>query len=210
MKIWLKKNWFQLIQTLGIITAFCFSLLANNIADKNLSLTYQFLPLQTSNVILKEAGVSISPEDDRDVIRSGITNIGRVRAENVCYSVYQVFFEDAPARRLWYDCFVNDLQPDDTATFGVLLAEYAATAQIASTTVQFDLRGMESALIFHVGYQDSITKEEKDGFFFFQHVVGYSSVNTLLRDQYGRIYDRLIKVAQEYEDNRMIEKIPSY
>lgn len=213
-KKWLRKNWFQIIQTVTIVTGFYFGFSANNISSKSISWaeqTYnQLLPLQTSNVVLKETDVSIQSGADEDIIRIGISNSGKGEAKNVCFRIYQAFIEGLPPKLLWPDCLLNELQPSDSANFGAFKISHISDLLSATGTVlvsNVNLRGRQNTWITHVEYQDSITGEKRDKLFFFQYTIGDTEVKTLLSSDYRKLYDGL-KKAVETSDPWMFNNLP--
>ena len=166
----------------------------------------QLLPTQTASLVLRESDIHIKPGEYGDVITPSITNVGKSVATKIRFKLYDLLFDGLPAANPWNDILMNDIQPDESKNFGILGIAYKS---VGMPDLSKYIGSEQVALIFHIEYEDALTKQLQNRLFFFQYTLGTDIVKSLVNSDYKKIYERLKKSATDTNDAWMAQNLPA-
>lgn len=159
----------------------------------------QLLPLQQANVIFSESGIQTTPNvifnnSLVDALTPNIINIGKSAATGVNFKIYILGFKPnmSSVEGVFNDSLVQDLQPGETVDFGTFYTNDEPTSN--GVKGEYPMEGVEQiALILHLSYTDSLTGQEQNKIFMFQHLSGTNQEVVIVKRDYHVFYSTLLQ-----------------
>jgi len=182
----------------------------------------QLLPLNQANVIFLESS-EITHSINDEVMLSGdmltsfdrieplIKNIGKATARDIKFRIYAIYFDESikfsssndSIEKYFNDQIIHDLPSETTASFGTINLSHS-TESCGRNLVE---EKQQIALVFCLQFIDSLTKENKNRFLFFQYSLGGSKFYSLIGADYWKVCDRLITKLEKEDRDEIDEKL---
>ncbi|MDD5721590.1 MAG: hypothetical protein PHT16_04100, partial [Candidatus Pacebacteria bacterium] len=167
---------------------------------------FKLLPLQQANLVFLEKDIMIqnikkTEYEMYDRINSTITNTGKASAQNIEFSIYSMYFNKnillygEEVKEFFYNSkILNELPGGESVSFGVI-------------NIPYYINGIDGqvALIYHLKYIDSLTPRDlQNKIFWLQYPLGGYGASGLIKDDYEKIYDRLLKYFENKKEDTYI------